>query len=89
MVISEQAELVLDSYERELWHDCIEEPAHLFRVGNSHGYEAGSPSLRVVVLLFESHTVISDLDQTQLEFSHGYERICKEVIEELPEHVEL
>lgn len=57
---------------------------------DSHGHEAGGPSLRVRVLVFqESDGVVSDLDDSQLMLPHRYERICEEAIEELAEVVQL
>lgn len=56
---------------------------------NSHGHETGYPSLLVsILMLHESDSVVGNLDCSQLDFSHGYERIRKEVVEQLAQHIE-
>lgn len=40
----------MNGYEGESWHDLVEEVEHLVPVRDSHGHEAGSPSLLVEVL---------------------------------------
>jgi len=49
-------------------------------VRNSHGHEAGGPSLLVEVFeLFSSDDIMSDLDNPQLELSHRYYCVSTEV----------
>jgi len=58
-------------------------------VRNSHGHEAGGPSLLVEVLeLLSSDYVVSNLDYSQLELPHRYYCICTEVVDVLTKVVE-